>query len=34
VGFIAQAAGLRVAFGIIALLGGLIVLMVSKIKEE
>jgi MFS family permease len=34
VGFVAQAAGLRVAFGIIALLGGLIVLMVSKIKEE
>jgi MFS family permease len=33
VGFIAQLAGLRVAFGLIALLGGLIVLMVSKIEE-
>jgi MFS family permease len=32
VGFIAQAAGLRVAFGLIALMGGLIVLMVIKIS--
>jgi len=34
VGFIAQAAGLRTAFGLIALLGGLIVLMVNKIRPE
>lgn len=34
VGFVAQVAGLRVAFGIIALLGALIVVLVSKIKEE
>lgn len=34
VGFIAQLAGLRVAFGIIALLGGLVVLMVRKIEDE
>ncbi len=33
VGFIAQLAGLRVAFGIISLLGGLIVWMVGKIEE-
>jgi MFS family permease len=34
VGYVAQAAGLRWSFGIIAMLGGLIVWMVSKIKEE
>lgn len=34
VGFVAQLAGLRVAFGIIALLGALIVLLVSQIKED
>ena len=34
VGFVAQAAGLRVAFGIIACLGVLIIWMVSKIKGE
>lgn len=34
VGFVAQAAGLRVAFGIMAALGLLIVWMVSLIKEE
>lgn len=33
VGFVAQAAGLRWSFGIIALLGGVIILMVSTIKE-
>lgn len=33
VGYIAQAAGIRWSFGIIALFGGLIVWMVSKIKE-
>lgn len=33
VGFIAQATSLRVAFGLIALLGGLIVLMVRKIDR-
>jgi MFS family permease len=34
VGFVAQAAGLRVAFGMMAAFGGLIVWMVSLIKEE
>ncbi|MES2277784.1 MAG: MFS transporter [Bacteroidota bacterium] len=34
VGFVAQAAGLRVAFGMMAAFGGLIVWMVSMIKEE
>ncbi len=34
VGFVAQWAGIRVAFGIIALLGGVIVWMVTKINEE
>ena len=33
VGYIAQAAGIRWSFGVIAMLGGLIVWMVSKIKE-
>jgi len=34
VGFVAQAANLRWSFAIIALLGGVIILMVSTIKEE
>jgi len=34
VGYVAQAAGLRIAFGIIAALGGLIVLMVGKIQNQ
>lgn len=34
VGFVAQAANLRCSFAIIALLGGVIILMVSTIKEE
>ncbi|PTR00906.1 fucose permease [Mucilaginibacter yixingensis] len=34
VGYVAQAAGLRVAFGIIAALGGLIVWMVGKIPNQ
>jgi MFS family permease len=34
VGFIAQTANLRVSFGIIALFGGVIVYLVSKIKDE
>ncbi len=34
VGFIAQTANLRVSFGIIALFGGIIVYLVSKIKDE
>lgn len=34
VGFVAQALGLRVSFGIIGLLGLLIVFLVSKIQEE
>ncbi|WP_295767089.1 MFS transporter [uncultured Mucilaginibacter sp.] len=33
VGYVAQAVGLRWSFGLIAMLGGLIVLMVQKIKE-
>jgi MFS family permease len=34
VGFIAEAAGIRVSFGIIALMGGIVIWMVSKIKEN
>lgn len=34
VGFVAQVAGLRIAFGIIALLGALIVVLVAQIREE
>jgi MFS family permease len=34
VGFVAQALNLRWSFGIIALLGAVIILMVSKIREE
>jgi MFS family permease len=34
VGFIAEAAGIRVSFGIIALMGGIVIWMVSKIKED
>ena len=34
VGFVAQSVGIRVAFGIIALLGGLIIIMVSSMDEE
>lgn len=34
VGFVAQAANLRWSFAIIALLGGVIILMVSTIEEE
>jgi MFS family permease len=34
VGFIAQTANLRVSFGIIALFGGVIIYLVSKIKDE
>lgn len=34
IGFIAQAAGLRLSFGLIALLGALVVLLVYNIKEE
>jgi MFS family permease len=34
VGYVAQAAGLRWSFGVVALFGGLIVWMVSKIEEE
>ncbi len=34
VGFVAQAANLRWSFAIIALLGGVIILMVSTIKED
>jgi MFS family permease len=34
VGFVAQAAGIRVSFGIIALMGGIVIWMVSKIKED
>lgn len=34
VGFIAQAAGIRVSFGVMAVLGALIVWMISNIKEE
>jgi MFS family permease len=33
VGFIAEAAGIRASFGIIALMGGIVIWMVSKIKE-
>jgi MFS family permease len=34
IGFIAQAAGLRLSFGLIALLGALVVVLVYNIKEE
>jgi MFS family permease len=34
VGFIAEAVGIRVSFGIIALMGGIVIWMVSKIKEN
>ncbi|OKS86484.1 MFS transporter [Mucilaginibacter polytrichastri] len=34
VGFIAEAAGIRVSFGIIALMGSIVIWMVSKIKED
>jgi len=34
VGFVAQAAGIRASFGIIALMGGIVIWMVSKIKED
>lgn len=34
VGFVAQAVGIRIAFGIIGILGSLVILMVSKIHEN
>ncbi|MBC7399256.1 MAG: hypothetical protein H7289_04865 [Mucilaginibacter sp.] len=34
IGFIAQAAGLRLSFGLVALLGALVVVLVYNIKED